>query len=546
MDNEKINSVPEEENEAQVNPNDAAEEAEETVQAAEETQETPDEESEEINDEPCENEETAESTAEDSQEEISEDESEASDEPQENADTEDQETAEEEIPAENLCPVCEERAKGDDSDYCPECEAEMFSRKTPLLGWLGGLAAIVFSVFALSLAIIVSAPSIQIARADSLARNKCWYSAYREYSEVSAVVEEVNSILGATSPFAQTGAGLNVKIIEAVANCYSPLDALSIADNLFGEGSTEKHFALRKYTKVRDEYLATYEALMEPIEAMSYGEADAATTYAAFENARSAEGVNGIYIDYFLFNAAVYYGDENSVKLKYLEAVDAAAKESKADYSWLYYQDYASLLYEEGETEKALFYLNELTENDRTKFGAYELKMQIALIQGDTDEASRILAEFKKYNEGFDTAYILEAEFLRSSGEFEKAKTLLSEALEQYDSVPELHRQLALIYLLESDYGNAYESVFKADNNAYYLYAYMGDSSAYTPQLNNTLYLCTYLAKQHGPITTENALYIDEILNSYSEEDLSPEVLSIINGEKTVKEVLTEGACDLA
>lgn len=537
MDNEKINAVPEEENEEQVNPNEASENAEETVNAAEEPQETSaDEAEEEINDEPCE------STEEVSEEAAAED-SGISDEPQEENGADEQK---EEILSENLCPVCEERAKGDDSDYCPECEASMLSRKTPLLGWLGGLAAIVFSVFALFLTIIVSAPSIQVARGDSLAKDKCWYSAYKEYNEVSAVVEEINAILGTTSNFAQTGSGLSIRIIESVAHCYSPLDALSVSGNLLGEDSADKYFALRKYTKVRDDYLATYEALMVPIENMTYGEADAQTTYAAFEAARSGEGVSSLYIDYFLYNAAAYYGDTNEVQLKYLDAVDAAAKESKEDYSWLYYQDYASLLYEEGETEKALQYLNELTENDRTKFGAYELKMRIALTKGDNDEASRILAEFKKYNEGFDTAYTLEASFLRASGELDKAKTLIEEALQQYDSVPELHRQLALVYLLEGDYDNAYESAFKADNNAYYLYAYMGDSSAYTPQLNNTLYLCTYLAKQKGSQVTDNSAYIDEILDSFAEEDLSPETLSVVKGEKTVEEVLTEGACDLA
>ncbi len=536
MDNEKISAVPEEENEAQVTPNEAAEEAEETTQPAEESEEAV----EETDNEPCED---TQASAENADEEQTEEDTEVAEEISENSDAEE---AEAKISSEELCPICEERKKGDDSDYCPECEAEMLSRKTPMLGWLGGLLAIVFSVFALGLTILVSAPSIQIARGDYLANDNCWYSAYKEYSGVSAIVEEVNTILRTNSQFVQTGSGLNIKIIEAVANCYSPLDALSIADNLLGEGSVDKYFALKKYKDVRDDYLTTYEALMEPIEAMSYGEADAAITYAAFDAARSAEGVNGIFIDYFLFNAAVYYDDTNEVQLKYLGAVDAAAKESKEDYSWLYYQDYANLLYEEGETEKAILLLDELSENDRTKFGAYELKMRIALTQDDIDEASRVLAEFKKYNEGYDTAYTLESTFLRATGELEKAKVLIDEALEQYDSVPELHRQLALIYLLEGDYDNAYEAAFKADNNAYYLYAYMGDSSAYTPQLNNTLYLCTYLAKQQGTMTSENSVYIEEILASFAEEDLSPEVVAIVEGEKTVNEVLTEGACDLA
>ena len=209
-------------------------------------------------------------------------------------------------------------------------------------------------------------------------------------------------------------------------------------------------------------------------------------------------------------------------------------------------QDFADVLYKAGEPDRAMEYLDVLTEKDKSKFGAYELKMRIALSQGDKDEASKILAQFKNYNEGFDTAYVLEVTFLRCTGEFEKAKLLCKEALEDYDSVPELHRQLALLYLIDGDYDNAFEEAFAADNNAYYLYAYMGDSSAYTPQLNSTLYLCTYLCKESGKKDTENAQYIDDILASFSEEDLTEQVKSIIGGEKTVEEVLTEGGCDLA
>lgn len=528
MDNERINGIPEEETEEQAVQNEAAEETtaeisdpeqEETV-AAETTDEVAD------NDEPK-NTATLNEETEVSVHETEEAEPEAIDESE-------------------LCTVCGENRKGEDGDYCPECEAMMLSRKTPFLGWLSGLLAIVCSVFALMLVLLVSAPSIQVARAEASAKDNCWYTAYKQYNEAPSIVEEVNGILGAETPFVQLGSGFNVKIIEAVANSYSPLDALSVADNLLGDDYVGKFRALKKYETIREDYLATYEALMEPIEAMTYGEADAATTYAAFEAAKSVEGVNPIFVNYFLYNAASYYNESDETKIKYLEAVDAANKESGTDYSWLYYQDYADLLYASGQKDKAAEYLNALTDSDKTKFGAYELKMRIAVNEGDFDKAKSILDEFKEYNEGYDTAYILEASFLRISGETGKAKELITEALEEYDSVPELHRQLALVYLVEGDYDSAYEEAFTADSNAYYLYAYMGDSSAYTPQLNNTLYLCTYLAKTFGTSSSENAVYFEDILDSFSEEDLSEQVLSVVNEEKTVAEVLTEGVCDLA
>ncbi len=518
LDNEKINGIPEEEAEAEVvqdteNSDIAENTEEESVQEETLVEESPEQFEETV---------------------VSDDKP-----------AEESEQIIEEIDESELCLACGEHRKEKDSDYCRECEEAMLTRKIPFLGWVSGLAAVVLSVFALALAILVSAPSIQVAKGDAYAKDKCWYTAYKEYGEVSSVVEEIHTILGEESPFVQMGTGVNVKIVDSVANAYSPLEALSIAERLFGDKASDIP-ALKKYNSVRDEYLASYKALKAPIEAMTYGEADAATTYAAFESARGGEGVNDVYIDYFLFNAAAFYGDSTELQLKHLEATDAAAKASGKDYSWLYCQDYADLLFEIGEYEKAKECVDELIESDKTKFGAYELKLKILLANGDDKAAEALVEEFKENNDGFDTAYTLEATNLRVKGKTENAKELLTEALESYDSIPELHRQMALVLLLEGDYDGAYEEVFIADNNAYYLYAYMGDSSSYTVELNNTLYLCTYLAKTLGSGETENATYFDDILGSYNEEDLSDEVKSIISGEKTVEEVLTKGACDVA
>lgn len=528
MDNEKINGVPEEEAEAEV------------VQTEEISENAENPADETVVEEAPAEEESSEEAAEESSEALEE--TVAAD---DEAAEEEQEEIEEEIDESELCLACGERRKEGDGDYCRQCEEEMLSRKAPFLGWLSGLAAVVLSVFALALVILISAPSIQVAKADAYAKDKCWYTAYKAYSEVSSVVEEIHGILGAESPFVQTGTGVDVKMVEAVANAYTPLDALSVAESLFGDEAAEIS-ALKKYNVIREEYLASYEALQAPIEAMTYGEADAKTTYAAFEAARGQEGVKDIYVDYFLFNAAVYYGDGTDVQLKYLQAADAAAKAGSEDYSWLYYQDYADLLFRMGEYEQAESCVNSLIEKDKTKFGAYELKLKILLAKGDGEAASALIEEFNKNNEGFDTAYTLEATYLRATGETAKAKELLTEALESYDSIPEIHRQMALALLLEGDYDGAYEEVFVADNNAYYLYAYMGDSSAYTAELNNTLYLCTYLAKTLGSGESENAGYFDDILASYEGAELSDDVKAIISGEKTVEEVLTKGACDVA
>lgn len=535
MDNEKINDIPEEETEA-------VETAEEAV---EETNVIP-EEAEAEKTEADNTEETEEEISEETEEQSEEIVEESAEETAEEAAEESEEETVEEISEEDLCCVCGEKRKQEDSDYCEDCETAMLKRKIPFLGWLSGFAAVVMSLVAFVLFVLVSAPAVQIARGDDYAAKNCWYTAYNEYRGVSSIVDEVHTIIGQTTPLVQTGSGLNLKIVDAVANSYSPLEAISVAQSLLGDDALEKYPSLKKYSKIREDYIASYEAVLEPIDAMLNGGAEKETTYADISAALGQEGVNDVYINYFLYNTAQTFEDTNEVKIKYLDALEKSAGKNAKDYAWLYYQDYASVLYDSGDTEGAMKYLNALTESDKTKFGAYELKLRIAVASGDIDEANRVLAEFKSNNEGYDTAFVLEATLLRVQGEYERAKAVLEEALEQYDSVPELHRQLALIYLLEGDYDTAFEECYAADSNAYMLYAYMGDSSAYTPQLNNTLYLCSVLCRDKGTGTTDNAIYIEEILSYYSEDELSEQVLSVINGEKTVEQVLTEGVYDLA
>ena len=509
MDNEKINGIPEEETDA----------IGEEIQEVEETEEV--------------NETVAEETADAEEDTV-------------DAEDEDEEELPEELEEDDeLCLCCGENQSEEGSDYCAECEAMMLSRKIPFFAWLCGFVAVVMSVFALCLATIVAAPSIKVARGDSLARDNCWYSAYREYSEVNSVINELNSIIGTESPFIQMGTGLVYRIIDTVANTASPLDAISVADSLLGSNSTSNHAALKKYDMLRTEYMTTYTAVESTLTVMQYGESSYATTKASFEAHRNTEGVSNVLVDYFIFTAAVYYGEDVNVRLAALEAVDNSAKETGEDYSWLYYQDYADVLFEAGKANEAVKYVDTLIENDKTKFGAYELKIRIALSAGDIEATYAVLEEFEKYNEGYDTAYVLEATLLRVSGKTEEAKILLDDAMAEYESVPELYRQLALIYLLEGDIDKFYTTMDNAVYNALYLYNYMNDRSTITAQLINTAYICEILAEKNGSSLAGTSTWIMQLTDGMLDSDLPERVLAAVNGEKTWAEILTEGECDI-
>ena len=85
-----------------------------------------------------------------------------------------------------------------------------------------------------------------------------------------------------------------------------------------------------------------------------------------------------------------------------------------------------------------------------------------------------------------------------------------------------------------------------ADSNASYMANYYMDSSGFTPQLDNTVFLCANICKNHGLTSSENAVYIDQIIDYYKDFVPSVQTSSVLNGEKTAKQILSEGVCDLA
>lgn len=519
MDNELKNALPEEDE------NTAAEAAEETAEAVTE------EEKETVN-EPEEN--TAEEAEETPEEETEADEEES-----------EEEEAAEEANEDDLCIICGENEKGEDSDYCPGCEAAMYKSKIPAFAWLSGFAVICVSVFALVVSALLSAPAIQTAKGNSAAAQNRWYTAYSEYSMVSSYVDEISSIIGKETVFVQAGRGIDEKIIASYAKARSPLDAVYMAMMAHGENALNEFKGIDEYVEIYDEFYENYTGMSTIIDSMLAG-ADKNETFAAFDALKGTEGINEVYRNYFLFSAADYYKLGYKEELKYIEAADVAAKEQGRDYSWLYYLEIADVLCQEGEYDLALKYAEALAEKDKNNFRAHDLMVKIALAKGDADTASQILAEFKTNNEGLDTAIALESTFHRSSGDMEKSRIICEEGLVDNSFSTEIHRHLALDYLLKGDYLKAFDEAFTADSNASYMANYYMDNSGFTPQLDNTIYLCATLCKQNNLTGTTSAAYIDEILSYYATFEPSKQVSQILSGEKTIEQVLTEGVCDLA
>lgn len=524
LDKELINGIPEENENTEI---EASEEATEDALQTE-TQE-PQEENEASEDAASE----AAENPEEKDDDVSE--SEISEDSEENT----------EIDEDSLCVICGEKRKGEESEYCPDCEAAMYKSKIPFLAWLSGIAVICVSIFAFVIAMLASAPALQAARGDIYASQKRWYPAYLEYSQVSSVVDEISSILGAETPFVAAGKKIEEKTIISYANSRSPLDAAYMAMMIHGENLANVLPGLEEYVEIYDEFYNSYSLIAEPLDAMLTG-ATADETFKALLEFEDSPEMNKVYLNYFLFNAADYYQLSVDEQLAYVRAADESAKAQGKDFSWLYSLEIADILCQEGRYDEALEFIDVLAENDKSNYRAFDLKMRIAIAKGDTDGASKILAEFKTNNEGFDSAYALEAAYHRCTGDLEKSKLIIEEGLVENDTSSELHRQLALLHLINGSYSDAYEEAFTADSNASYMANYYMDSSGFTPQLDNTVYLCASLCKKHGLAGSENAVYLDQIIDYYKDFVPSKQASEVLDGEKTAKEVLTEGVCDLA
>lgn len=446
-----------------------------------------------------------------------------------------------------ICPICETGKIPDGKAYCEECEAVMLKRKPPVLGWICGAAAVILSFFALVAAFLISAPAIQIIKGDVAAENKCWYTAYVEYSEVDSVISEINSILGTSelNSFVQAGAEVKAKLVEAYGKSTNPINAYTLARQYFTDEEMEKYPALSEYKFMNSAYNSSYEALSGILDYMMQEGSTYESTVAKLEENRGKDGLEDILVDYFKAATASYFNLPIEEQVEGFAKLDEAAKASDKDYRWLYYKDYAELLIKAGQTDKANAIFDEMIAENKNADDYYSIKIKSLLSAGDIEGAEKTLDAFKVDNEGYDSAYIFEITLLRSKGELDKALELCTEALEIHGTSPELYRQRALIYLLQSRYDEAYEEIFAANSTAYNLYYYYGDSTAYTVELDNTVYVCTYLCDKFGKKDTENAVYIKEILSQYEQVEFSDEVNSIISGEKTVQEVLSEGVHDL-
>ncbi len=472
----------------------------------------------------------------------------------------DTEAPAQEEPADDVCPYCGRGTVAPGHDYCAKCEEKLRKTRIPFVGWIAGVLSLAATVFCLMMVCLLAAPSLQVVKGDMLAKKNTWFEAYQAYAGVSGVSSEIKGIIGDGSKLnalISSGYGLKSKIFATVVKIYDPIRAIQNQAFSFGENPNEKYLKKDKLYQeckaVFDRYTATYSVLTEPISILNTLEKPTVesgkTIISLMEQKRGEEGVDGVLLDYFIYNVTGFCMFDEEQVAETLRKVDESNKNSEYDYYWLYYQDYANQMVKEGKYDEAMPYIERLMQEDASKYQPVALLMRINILKGDLDAADKVVEEYcakNKTEDGgkTDSDYSLLINMARVRGNYDQALAMIEEAEAIYAQVPEFSRQKALISIVKGNYNDAFKYAVDAEDKAYYLASAYSDNSAYTDEVLSTTYLATYLCKQAGP-SDDLKDKINEVSESYSNYTAEGKLRDIIDGKITAKQALTEGACDL-
>ena len=473
-----------------------------------------------------------------------------------------EEAVEESVPEEEvtLCENCGENPCADGYEVCEECLVKMKNTRIPLIGWIAAAVSVIFGMIAASTIVFMTAPSLYVLSAESAALDNRWGDANYYYSYMSDTVDEFKSLIewekDKDEPLIRrlftVGTNTKAKMFEAYAKAYNPMEAINkivIGSHTSYDEVLSMEKALIEHEKVKP-YWDIFSGIVYTEEVFSYSEEyPEEENYANFikyyEFIETQEGTDAVYIAFMKYVVAAAYDEPVEVQKQWLDTCDKLAKESGRDYRWLYYSYYADLIARTGNADSAVELLDALVAENKNNFNAYIQKNKILLSAGRFEEAEKMIADVKAEFGNYGEVYEMEVTMHRYKGEYDEAKSVAETIMQENDSFPEIHRQLALIYLAEGDYKSAFDEMDATYANVYNMYAQFGTEEP-TEELVLTYYACARLLEATGDFTEDEANGIGRAYSIFG-EDYEPQgdIKAIIDGEKTVKQILTEGDCDL-
>lgn len=528
LDNENLNNIPDEEIK------------EEITEAVEETEETADEA---VSDEEA----TGEEAVTDSDAEASED---------------SEEVDEEDEYEERICPGCKNDTVARGHEYCRKCERKYVKTRIGFFRYVAGLAALLGSLVAFIIVCISALPSLQVFEGHIYEAGNIVYSAIESFRKADEVASNVQSSLSGV-PFAErflrTGSGLDNKIFKASVKFYNPLVAEQYKQYIFDSAGAEeyqKHSRAVKentviYKKYEDMYKKVEKIYDKIVNTEKTTPEDGKPAIAEIEKLRGQKGVDEQLLNLYCYDIAGMCEMGEDTVFGYLDKTYESRSKSDVDWGFLYLDAYVNSLIKRDRDDEAKGIIDELMKRDLSDEKPVKQLARIYLKQNELDKAE---IEINNYcannltvdNAFSDTGYQLLIWLARVRGDYDEVKETVDAASQLYELIPDYNRQLALAYLAQGKYDDAFEQAYLADEKAYYRMSYYNDPSAMTEEIYATLYVSAFLADKYGKKDTENAENIKDIIDSFKDRKFTSDTVSqIIEGKLDVKDAVTKGVCDL-
>lgn len=459
----------------------------------------------------------------------------------------------------NPCTKCAKHNCMDGEDYCEECLIKMLNTRITFAGWLAGAVSLVLSVVAVVL-VIMHVPCVALSiRAESAARDNRWMDACYYYNQMEQTVLDLKATFNWETDkeepvlrrFFMMGTNTKAKMFESYAKMYGPLVAV---ENLLtkdyttydamvkGESKLIEHKLVKPYWEMYDSVTYTQSAL---IYAEEQPEEDTYESSIKFiDSFKNRTDIDSVYLAYQKYVTADYYNQSCEERIKWLNECEKLAEASGKDYKWMYYYDYADVLNEQGKVDEAIAKIDLLISENQNNFNAYTQKCDILLTNGRVAEAEKFVGELNEKHGNYTETKAMQLKIYRYKGEYDKALVLGEDMLKNYEGSPEVYRQISLIYLAQGDYRSAFEHIDIGYTNAYNMNYYNAGISE--EDLVKTLYVCAKLFEANEKLSDSEKATMANINEMFGTEyEPNAEMKAIVSGEKTAKEILTQGDYDL-
>lgn len=424
------------------------------------------------------------------------------------------------IPEEDLCLCCGERARdyeiSPDYEYCSDCREAMKNHPIPIWSRLVFVLTILFSFFALGYFILIFEPFAVSVSADTALKQGKIDTALATYdsaiSAYKALEQELNSGAAQTS---QT----------ALININPRFIAAKFLDTLFMSGYINDipTFALEYFPGSQLDSFINYKA---------------AKTYNISNELSSA-----MQSAYGVINEYSELPPEEIPYSEVIEKLDELATQWQED-EYTVYRDIALNIYRyyiaylsDKDLDTQILPLEEIRTAKPDFYWVYGYNLALSYAKsGNTQKALDLVDEIKKFNTEDNTPYSVEACAHRVNRDYDKAIEAANKGLELSDAYfQELKRQKAIAYLLKGEEDNAYDLM----REIYDLYIENGYEGYLAGEIGDTFAIAALESGNNDALDELKSVYVQNSI------EFGNVLKAYLNGEIVVEQIFLEGKADV-